>query len=91
VYFWRRQPGKIRSEPTEVFDCASRMGGHGGADPQIAEDFVGMVLDGVQPRAPAVAGRWSVAAGACATRSLRKGGTPVNVPDLPDDLKHLDA
>lgn len=90
VYLWRRTPGKMQVEPTEVFECASRFGGHGGADPVISEDFVNMVLDGVEPRAPPVAGRWSVAAGVCATKSLRSGGAPVDVPPLPDDLKHLD-
>ena len=80
----------MQVEPTEVFECASRFGGHGGADPVISEDFVNMVLDGVEPRAPPVAGRWSVAAGVCATKSLRSGGAPVDVPPLPDDLKHLD-
>ena len=89
VYLFRRVPGKNNTTP-EVFECASRFGGHGGADPQIAKDFVDMVVDGKPPRAPAVAGRWSVAAGVCATQSIRNGGVPVDVPPLPDDLKHLD-
>ena len=89
VHLYRRTPGEMQVEPTEVHECASRFGGHGGADPQIARDFVDMVVDGKAPRAPAVAGRWSVAAGVCATESLRRGGEPVDVPDLPDDLKGL--
>jgi predicted dehydrogenase len=88
VYLFRRIPGKNNTTP-EVIECPSRFGGHGGADPQIAGDFVNVVLDGVQPRAPVVAGRWSVAAGVCAAKSLRNGGAPVDVPPLPDDLKHL--
>ena len=89
VYLWRREAGKMHVEPDEVHECPSRFGGHGGADPQIAGDFVAMVLDGVEPRAAAVAGRWSVAAGVCATESLRNGGMPVDIPPLPDDLSHL--
>jgi len=89
VYLWKREPGKMHVEPDEVHDCASRFGGHGGADPQIARDFVAMVVDGVAPRAPAVAGRWSVAAGVCATESLRNGGMPMDVPPLPTDLADL--
>jgi len=90
VYLWRREQGKMHPDPTEVFECASRFGGHGGADPLIAQDFVDMVLDGAEPRAPAVAGRWSVAAGVRATESLRSGGMPLDIPPLPDDLKHLE-
>jgi len=88
VYLYRRIPGKNNTTP-EVFECPSRFGGHGGADPQIADDFVKMVVDGTEPRAPAVAGRWSVAAGVCATQSLRNGGMPVDVPPLPEDLREL--
>jgi predicted dehydrogenase len=90
VYLFRRIPGKNNTTP-EVLECPSRFGGHGGADPQIAEDFVKVVLDAAQPRAPVVAGRWSVAAGVCAAKSLRSGGVPVDVPPLPDDLKNLDS
>jgi len=90
VYLWKRRPGQVHCEPDEILESPSRFGGHGGADPQITKDFVDMVVDGVQPRATAVAGRWSVAAGVCATQSLRSGGVPVDVPPLPDDLKHLD-
>ena len=91
VYLWRREPGKMHVEPDEVHEAPRQMGGHGGADPQIAKDFVDMVIEGTEPRAPAVAGRWSVAAGVCATESLRNGGVPVDVPALPEDLKDLDA
>lgn len=88
VYLFRRIPGQNNTTP-EVFECPSRFGGHGGADPQIADDFVKVVLDGAAPRAPAIAGRWSVAAGVCAAQSLRNGGVPVDVPPLPEDLKDL--
>ena len=73
-----------------MFDCPSRFGGHGGADPQIVADFVDVVIDGKAPRAPGLAGRWAVAAGVCATESLRDGGRPVDVPPLPDDLKDIE-
>ena len=91
VYFWRRQVGKSNNEPTDVFDCPPPPGSHAGADPQIADDFVALVLEGQPPRSPVVAGRWSVAAGVQATKSLRAGGTPLDVPPLPADLAHLDT
>ena len=89
VYLYRRILGKNNTTP-EVIPCESRFGGHGGADPQIARDFVDMVVDGARPRAPVVAGRRSVAAGVCAAESMRRGGIPIDVPDLPDDLKDLE-
>lgn len=65
-------------------------GGHGGADPQICRAFVRWALDGERPVAPLVAGRWSVAAAFTATQSLRAGGVPLDVPDLPEDLADAD-
>jgi predicted dehydrogenase len=90
VYFYKRTPGPAVNDPTEVYETVAEAGEHGGADPVIARDFVNMVVDGVEPRAEAVAGRWSVAAGVCATESLRSRGMPVDVPPLPPDLKHLE-
>ena len=38
-----------------------------------------------------VAGRFSVAAGCCATESIRNGSQPMDVPQLPGDLRaHLE-
>lgn len=89
IRFWRRDPKRIHSKPDEIFDCAAPEGSHGGADPQIVQDFTAMVLDDTEPRVSPVSGRWSVAAGVCATHSLRNGGIPVDIPDLPEDLAHL--
>jgi len=89
IYLWRR-PGELNCEPAETFECPPPPGTHAGADPQIVKDFTDMVLEDAPPRAPAVAGRWSVATGVCATRSLRNGGMPVDVPDLPEDLRRLE-
>lgn len=90
VRLWKRDPGGGYPNTCEVIDCPPPPGSHAGADPQIVKDFTNMVLDGTTPRAPAVAGRWSVAAGVCATESLRNNGAPVDIPPLPDDLKHLE-
>ncbi len=50
----------------------------------ICDDFVHMVLDGVEPLATPLAGRMSVAAGCAGAESMRSGGMPVEVevPDL---------
>jgi predicted dehydrogenase len=58
------------------------LGGHGGADPVIAEDFLDMVLEGKEPLATPEAGRWSVAAGCAGAQSLRNGGGVVEVGEI---------
>jgi len=58
------------------------MGGHGGADPVITEDFLDMVLEGKEPLATPVAGRMSVAAGCAGAESMRAGGGLVEVPEI---------
>ncbi len=58
------------------------LGGHGGADPVICEDFLDMVLDGREPLATPEAGRMSVAAGCAGADSMRNGGMPVDVAPI---------
>jgi predicted dehydrogenase len=58
------------------------MGGHGGADPVICEDFLDMLIDGKEPLATPEAGRMSVAAGCAGADSMRNGGGVVEVPAI---------
>jgi predicted dehydrogenase len=58
-------------------------GGHGGADPVIADDFVQMLLTGKEPIATPLAGRMSVAAGVKGAESLRNGCIPLDIPAPP--------
>ncbi len=55
-------------------------GGHGGADPMIAEDFLDTVLNGKDPLATPMAGRMSVAVGCAGTHSIRNGSCVVEIP-----------
>lgn len=57
-------------------------GGHGGADPRIVDEFLRFVRNEARPRTSPVDARYSVAAGCCATASLRSQGMPVEVPPL---------
>ena len=57
-------------------------GGHGGADPLVARDFLDMVVDGREPLATPLAGRMSVAVGVAGTQSIRAGSCPVDVPPV---------
>jgi len=65
-----------------TYDIRPAVGGHGGADPVICEDFLDMVLEGKEPLATPIAGRMSVAAGCCAAYSMRNGNVPVDVPAI---------
>ena len=70
-----------------TYDIKPAQGGHGGADPVICKDFVDMILHGTKTVATPLAGRMSVAAGVAATESIRNNSKPVDIPELPDDLK----
>ncbi len=79
-----RHSNTWRELADRTYEVKRAVGGHGGADPVICRDFVDMVLDSAEPLATPLAGRMSVAAGVCAARSLRSGGTPVDVPPPPN-------
>jgi len=57
-------------------------GSHGGADPQITQAFLNMILHNTEPPVPPLAGRQAVAVGCCATDSLRSNGLPVDIPPV---------
>ncbi|MEV0440512.1 Gfo/Idh/MocA family oxidoreductase [Streptomyces spectabilis] len=60
--------------------------GHGGADPLIIDEFLRFARDGGRTDTSPVAARMAVAAGVGATRSLRDGGGPQEVPPLDEEL-----
>jgi predicted dehydrogenase len=64
------------------YDVKPASGGHGGADPLIARDFVEMILDDKEPLAPPLAGRMSVAVGCAGTHSIRNGSCMVEIPPV---------
>ncbi|MEV6899075.1 Gfo/Idh/MocA family oxidoreductase [Amycolatopsis sp. NPDC051372] len=57
--------------------------GHADADLLTMTEFLRYVIDGETPTLSPVAAREAVAAGALATRSLRNGSVPLDVPELP--------
>ncbi|MEW2504417.1 MULTISPECIES: Gfo/Idh/MocA family oxidoreductase [unclassified Amycolatopsis] len=57
--------------------------GHADADLLTMTEFLRYVIDGETPTLSPVAAREAVAAGALATRSLRTGSVPLDVPELP--------
>jgi predicted dehydrogenase len=67
-------------------------GSHGGADPRIVAEFIRYCRQGGKVATSPVAARFSVAAGCCATESLRNASKPLDVPPLAPDLRaHFEA
>jgi predicted dehydrogenase len=76
----RNRSNRWRNLANENYQVKPATGGHGGADPLIARDFLDMVLDGKEPLATPMAGRMSVAVGCAGTHSIRNGSAPVDIP-----------
>ena len=82
VWVKMRRANSWKELADRTYDIRPAMGGHGGADPVITEDFLNMVLDGKEPLATPIAGRMSVAAGCAGADSLRNGGMVQEVPAI---------
>ncbi len=87
VCLTRNRSKKSKNLSNRTYEVKPAAGGHGGADPEICDDFVAMILGGKEPVSTPVAGRMSVAVGCAATESLRRGGRVVTVPPLARDLR----
>jgi len=81
VRFWGHRTD-YRGEGDKTVPVAERTGGHGGADEAIVAEFIRFARDGGPTLTSPVAARDAVAAGVMATRSLREGGRPFDVPPL---------
>ncbi|MEV6104357.1 Gfo/Idh/MocA family oxidoreductase [Streptomyces sp. NPDC051940] len=82
VRVWNTGPSGYRSDADAVYRVPDAAGSHGGADASIIEEFCRFAREGGATDTSPVAARMSVAAGYLATRSLRDGGTPYDVPPL---------
>lgn len=85
VCLWNKR-GSYKAEGDELFDCTPESGSHGGADPQIAAEFVRYVREGGAILTSPVAARNSVAAGYLGTVSIRSASTPYDIPALAPEL-----
>ena len=86
IRVWNRREDRYNPYGAEQHYIPREGGTHGGADPKIVAEFVRYVRQGGTIATSAVAGRYAVAAGCCATESLRNNGKPCDVPPLPNDL-----
>ena len=76
--YTRRVGGQLDSR--ETFGIPLVGGSHGGADPQIIDDFVAFLRGHPRRGAAPLDARMAVAAGVTATQSLRQGGGALAVP-----------
>ena len=77
---WNRRRSGYDSKADVTIPLNSQEGGHGGADPRIVDEFLGFVKGETKASISPLAARNSVAAGYCATESIRNKGIPVEVP-----------
>jgi len=79
VHLWNRRTGYSK-EGHAVFPIPFIEGGHGGADPQLLEDFVRFLRGGVSAGAKPIDARNAVAVGCCGTDSLRQDSSLRMIP-----------
>ncbi|WP_327350556.1 Gfo/Idh/MocA family protein [Streptomyces sp. NBC_01304] len=86
VRVWNTGPSDYRADADAVHRVPEADGSHGGADGRIIAEFCRFVREGGATDTSPVAARMSVAAGELATRSLRDGGVPYDIPPLDAEL-----
>ncbi|MCM2411135.1 MULTISPECIES: Gfo/Idh/MocA family protein [unclassified Streptomyces] len=86
VKVWNTGPSGYRADADITYRVPDAGGSHGGGDTRIMAEFCRFVRDGGVTDTSPVAARMSVAAGVLATRSLREGGAPYDVPALDPEL-----
>ena len=82
VKLWNRRVHHYSPDADETLAVGSQAADHGGSDGRIVAEFLRYAREGGSIRTSPPAAHYSVAAGYCATESLRNGGVPVDVPPL---------
>jgi predicted dehydrogenase len=85
IKLWNRR-GDYNGKGDHEWPVPLSAGGHGGADASIVAEFVRFAREGGATLTSPVGARDSVAAAIMATRSLRDGGRPYEVPALDSSL-----
>lgn len=86
VVLWNKSRYGFDPEGDEQFPIPDADGGHGGSDNLIVEDFMQFVQFGSQTKTSPIAARMSVAAGVCATDSLRNESKKLDIPPVDPSL-----
>ena len=85
VHVWtRRGP---RKTPDIVYHLKPQAGSHGGSDPAIVRNFLDFISKGTPTNANPAAARDAVAVGVQGHYSMRNGNVPMEIPELPQDLR----
>jgi len=82
VHLWNRRMG-YQEHGNEVFRIPDTDGGHGGADPQMIQDFLNFLQDEPSIGATIRDARMAVATGCLGAASLREGSIPKDIPPAP--------
>ena len=86
IHIWEsRKGGAGRPDAVEVIGYGD--GGHGGADPSLVAEFLRFARDGGATDVSIIAAREAVATGVYGAESIRNGGIPYDVPEVPADLR----
>lgn len=80
-----RRGGAGRPDDVEVVERAT--GSHGGADPNLIEEFLEFVRHGGRTEVSAIAAREAVATGCVGAESIRNGGGLLEVPPVPQQVR----
>lgn len=86
VKVWTERTEHYSECATQEYVIAEEGTGHDSADQLAIDEFLRFVRDGGVTDASPVSAREAVAAGVLATRSLRSGSVPYDVPELDADL-----
>ncbi|OEU90392.1 oxidoreductase [Streptomyces abyssalis] len=86
VKVWNSRRTGYREDADLTVPVPRAEGMHGGADRLLVKEFLRFARDGGPTETSPLAAREAVAAGHAATRSLRSGSVPVEVPEIPREL-----
>ena len=90
IQVWNRRTDHYALEGDITYRMPPPGEGHGGADPLIVNGFIDMLRGKSSPESTPQGARYAVAAGILGAESIRNGGMPYAVPQLPDELENYD-
>ncbi len=90
IQVWNRRIDCYSPHGDITYHMPQGEGGHGGADPQIVNSFIDMLRGKSTPESTPQGARYAVAAGILGADSIRSGGKPYQIPQLPDELENHD-